>query len=295
VWLREATSVYIFNRGNMPMLVFDPDGNLIDAWGNDTLYAGMTEIADPYGVSWRVWEGVRFMWPHSVRVDPNDDLWLVDARTYTMTKTDRTGKTLMTIGTGEAAPRQSGKPVNRAADVAVPPANGDIFISDGCGNSRVHCYDRDARYVLSWGELGSDHGQFSLPHHIAMVDDDHVIVGDRESHRVQVSTVEGEFVRSWHVHRAVAVVRGRGDDGCPYSRSRARRPWSSACRTWGTASRCARPKASWSRGSVRRCPARRPSSSSGRTASPRTRAANSTWRRCRTWKWAAGSTRRARW
>ena len=49
-----------------------------------------------------------------------------------------------------------------------------------------------------------------------MVDDDHVIVADRENHRVQVFTVDGEFVRTWHVHHAVAVTRGRGDDNALY-------------------------------------------------------------------------------
>ncbi len=220
LWLREATSVavdsedrvYVFNRGNMPMLVFDRDGNLVDHWGNETPHAGMHEIRDPYGVTRLVWEGVRFQWPHSVRVDPDDNLWLVDVHTHTMTKADRAGNTLMTIGTGTPAEKQGGDPFNRPTDVAVSPANGDIFISDGYGNSRVHRYDREGNHILSWGSPGADPGEFSLPHNIAMVDDRHVIVCDRENHRVQVFTVDGEFVRMWGVHHAVAVARGRGDD-----------------------------------------------------------------------------------
>jgi len=224
LWLREATSVavdsedrvYVFNRGNMPMLVFDPEGNLVDSWGNETPHAGMTTITDPYGASRRVWEGVRFTWPHAVRVDHEDHLWLVDVQTHTMTKTDRAGATLMQIGTpgglGTAAPKQSGEPFNRPTDVAVHPSTGDIFISDGYGNSRVHRFDQNGKHLLSWGEPGSDHGQFSLPHSIALVDDEHVVVCDRENHRVQVFTIEGAFVRAWHAHHAVAVTRGRGDD-----------------------------------------------------------------------------------
>jgi DNA-binding beta-propeller fold protein YncE len=224
LWMREATSVavdsqdrvYIFNRGNMPMLVFDADGNLVDQWGNDTPYAGMTEIVDPYGVPRRIWDGVQYIWPHAVRTDPNDDLWLVDVHTHTMTKTDRSGKVLMTIGTGEPSEPQGGDPFNRPTDITVSPANGDIFISDGYRNSRIHRYDASGKHILSWGEPGSDDGQFSLPHNISMVDDDHVIVADRENHRVQVFTVDGEFVRTWHVHHAVAVTRGRGDDNALY-------------------------------------------------------------------------------
>jgi DNA-binding beta-propeller fold protein YncE len=200
----------------MPVLVFDAAGNLLDAWGNDTPYAGMDEITDPYGVTRAVWQGVCFGWPHSVRVDNNDDLWLVDVHAHTITKTDRAGATITTIGTGEPVPDQSGKPFNRPTDVAISPANGDIFISDGYGNSRIHRYDANGTHILSWGEPGADEGQFSLPHNIAMVDDNHVIVCDRENHRVQVFTVDGDFVRTWHVHKAVAVVSGRGDDNLLY-------------------------------------------------------------------------------
>ena len=224
IWLREATSVavdsddrvYVFNRGNVPMLVFDRDGHLVDSWGNETPHAGVTTITDPYGVRRKVWDGVQYVWPHSVRVDPNDDLWLVDVHTHTMTKTTRGGDEIMHIGSGEAALKQSGEPFNRPTDVAISPSAGDIFISDGYGNSRVHRYDAQGNHLLSWGEPGADHGQFSLPHNISMVDDDHVIVCDRENHRVQVFTIDGEFVRTWHVHHAVAVTRGRDEDDALY-------------------------------------------------------------------------------
>ena len=223
-FLREATSVavdsedrvYVFNRGNMPVLVFDADGHLLDAWGNPTPHEGMTRITDQYGQSRVIWEGVQYLWPHSVRVDGDDHLWLVDVHTHTITKTTRSGEVLLTIGTGEEAPRQSGRPFNRPTDVAISPVSGDVFISDGYGNSRVHRYDEHGAHVLSWGEPGSDHGQFSLPHNIAMVDDDHVIVCDRENHRVQLFTIDGDFVRAWHVHHAVAVTRGRGADDALY-------------------------------------------------------------------------------
>ncbi len=219
-WLREATSVavdaedrvYVFNRGNMPMLVFDADGNMIDHWGNDTPHGDMESITDPYGITRLVWRGVQFKWPHSVRVDHDGDLWLVDVHTHQLTKTDKSGTPLLTLGSGDPAPPQSGDPFNKPTDLAISPANGDIFVSDGYGNSRIHRYAADGKHILSWGEPGSDHGQFSLPHNIAMVDDDHVIVCDRENHRVQQFTVEGEFVRAWHVHHAVAVARGRGAD-----------------------------------------------------------------------------------
>ena len=88
------------------------------------------------------------------------------------------------------------KHFNRPTDVAWAP-NGDFFISDGYGNSRVHRLDRSGKHILSWGEPGSDDGQFSLPHNIAMLDDDHVIVCDRENARVQIFDTEGKLLGQW--------------------------------------------------------------------------------------------------
>ncbi len=221
IWMREATSVavdaedrvYVFNRGNVPVLVFDQDGSLLHQWGNETPFAGVTEITDPYGNPVKVWQGCEYTWAHSVRVDHEKNVWLVDVTGNRIFKTDRTGRSLMTIGSGVPAPRQSGEMFNRPTDVAVHPATGDIFISDGYGNSRVHRLDREGRHILSWGEPGSDEGQFSLPHNLAILDEGHVVVCDRENHRVQVFTLEGEYVRAWHCHKATAVaVTGSGAD-----------------------------------------------------------------------------------
>jgi DNA-binding beta-propeller fold protein YncE len=224
IWLQEATAVavdsadrvYVFNRGNMPVIVFDRDGNVVDMWGNDRPWSGTERITDPYGNSTLTWPGNRWMRAHSIRTDHEDNLWLVDVLGHTITKTDRSGKELMRLGTGEPSPAQGGEPFNRPTDLAVNPANGDIYVSDGYRNSRVHRFDKDGKLLLSWGEPGSDPGKFSLPHNIAMFGDDGVIVADRENHRVQVFSLDGQFRKQWHVHHAVAVVGGRGADESVY-------------------------------------------------------------------------------
>ncbi len=162
------------------------------------------------------WLGTQFVRPHAITVDHEDNLWLTDDSGNLMTKADGKGNTLMTVGTGKPAPRQSGEMFNRPTDVAVNPANGDIFVSDGYGNSRVHRLDRDGKHLLSWGEPGTGRGQFSLPHNIAMLGTDRVIVCDRENHRVQVFTTEGEWVNGWHAHKAVSVFCGREGDAQIY-------------------------------------------------------------------------------
>lgn len=223
-WLREATAVavdsedrvYVFNRGNMPVLVFDADGNLIDQWGNDDPFSGMTMIEDPYGNRMQGWAGNRFRRAHAITVDHEGHLWLVDDVGNRVYKTTRDGEVLLTIGTGEPAPRQSGRMFNRPTDVAISSSTGEIFISDGYGNSRVHRLDPEGNHVLSWGEPGTDPGQFSLPHNLALIGDDRVIVCDRENHRVQVFTTEGEFLAARHAHKAVAVYAEKGPDPLVY-------------------------------------------------------------------------------
>ncbi len=224
VWLREATSVgvdaddniYVFNRGNMAMVIMDREGNVIDTWGNDDPYSGTSMIEDPYGNMMLAWPESRFIRPHAIFVDHEENLWLIDDVGNKITKTDKQGNELMVIGTGIPTEKQDGEPFNRPTDAVVNPANGDIFISDGYGNSRIHRYDKDGNHILSWGEPGSDHGQFSLPHNLAMFGVDKVIVCDRENHRVQVFTLDGEFVKAWHVHHVVAVFSGRGEDTNTY-------------------------------------------------------------------------------
>jgi DNA-binding beta-propeller fold protein YncE len=218
--MREATSVtvdsedrvYVFNRGNMPVLVFDRDGNVIDMWGNKTPFVGTELFEDPYGNMMPRWRGCRFVRAHAITADHEDRLWLVDDVGNRITRTDRKGKTLATLGTGQPSGFQSGEPFNRPTDVAVSPKTGDVFVSDGYGNSRIHRYDAEGTHIMSWGEPGTDPGQFSLPHGVAMFGDDAMIVCDRENHRVQVFSLDGEVLSAWHVHKAVAVCAGRGDD-----------------------------------------------------------------------------------
>ncbi|MBT5318799.1 MAG: peptidylglycine alpha-amidating monooxygenase, partial [Chloroflexi bacterium] len=133
IWMKEATSVavdsddrvYVFNRGNMPVLVFDSDGNMVDSWGNETPYEGVTLMEDPYGNMVPRWIGTRFTRAHAITVDHEDNLWLTDDSGNRMSKTDKKGNTLMTIGTGVPSPRESGEMFNRPTSVAVDPSNGD--------------------------------------------------------------------------------------------------------------------------------------------------------------------------
>src|SRR5207249_10861904 len=147
-----------------PVIVFDREGKFLRSWGE-----GLIRRA------------------HGVTVGPDGTYWLTDDLHHTIRQFTPEGKLLLTIGDPDTpSTLQGGKPFNRPTHVAFGPKTGDIYISDGYGNSRVHKYDPRGRHLLSWGEPGTDPGCFNLPHNIATDSEGLVYVADRENHRVQL-------------------------------------------------------------------------------------------------------------
>jgi DNA-binding beta-propeller fold protein YncE len=168
-------NVYVFNRGVHPMMVFDRDGNFLRSWG----------------------EGV-FPRAHGVTMGPDETMFLTDDGDHTVRKCTLDGKVLFTLGTsGRPAPFMSGDPFNRCTHVAIDPRNGDFYVSDGYGNARVHKYTPNGRLLFSWGESGTDPGEFNIVHNIATDKDGWVYVADRENHRIQVFDPNGKFETQW--------------------------------------------------------------------------------------------------
>ena len=181
--------VYAFTRNpDNPVVVLDADGNLVRTFG----------------------QGIFGKRSHGILIGPDDSVWCVDDGIHTITKFTPEGELLLTIGTtNEPAPIWSGQPFNRPTHAAVSPNTGDIFITDGYGNSRVHKYTSEGERVLSWGEPGIDAGQFIRPHNVAVDSDDLVYVADREAHRVQVFDSDGHFVTMWNnIHRPDGMTLG---------------------------------------------------------------------------------------
>jgi DNA-binding beta-propeller fold protein YncE len=168
-------NVYVFNRGEHPVVVFDSEGKFLRSWG----------------------EGV-FTNPHGVAPGPDDTMFCIDAGDHTVRKYGLDGRLLMTVGAeGKPTPRLSGEPFNAPTDVAVDPRNGDFYVSDGYSNARVHKYDPDGRHLLSWGQSGTDPGEFNTVHNVATDRDGWVYVADRENQRVQVFNPKGRFEAQW--------------------------------------------------------------------------------------------------
>ncbi len=143
-----------------------------------------------------------FVFAHAVRVDAEDNIWAVDEGSNMVIKFNPEGRVVMTLGhrpepadalaaTPSATPSATpaavpGKYIfDRPTDVGWD-ASGNIFVSDGYGNSRVVKYDKHGRYITSVGSKGSEPGQLNLPHTLAMDAKGNVYVGDRSNRRIQV-------------------------------------------------------------------------------------------------------------
>ncbi len=183
-------NVYVFNRGAHPVIAFDRDGNFVRSWG----------------------EGGLFRRAHGITVGPDGTLWLTDDLHHTIRQFTPEGKLLLTIGDPDTpSTLQGGQPFNRPTHVALCPRSGDIYISDGYGNSRVHKYDPRGRHLLSWGEPGTDPGCFNLPHNIATDAEGLVYVADRENHRVQIFDGQGQYLAQINnLHRPCGLYCERG-------------------------------------------------------------------------------------
>jgi len=173
--------VYAFNRGEHPMIVFDRDGRFVDAWG----------------------EGV-FSNAHGIAIGPDDRIYCADNGDHTVRVFEPDGTLVRTLGTPgqtsdtgftaftEPVVRSAG-PFNMVTNSSVAP-NGDLYVSDGYGNARVHVFSPEGELRFSWGEPGTDPGQFRLPHGVVVDRDGRVYVADRENSRVQVFTSSGELI-----------------------------------------------------------------------------------------------------
>ena len=183
--------VYLFNRGPDPMIVLDREGNFLDTWGR----------------------GV-FSNPHGLHIGADDCIYCTDDGDHTVRKCTLDGRVLMQLGvSGRPSPKMSGEPFHRCTHTALSP-EGDLYVSDGYGNARIHKYSAEGTLLFSWGEPGRGPGQFNFPHNICCDPDGWVYVADRENHRIQIFDGNGRFetqIVNMHRPSALALAPGR----CP--------------------------------------------------------------------------------
>ncbi len=165
-------NVLVFHRGKNPILVFSAQGKFLRSFG-DGLYDST----------------------HFLRVDGEGNIWTTDNKNHTVVKLDASGKVLRTFGERDVAGEDASH-FDRPADIAFA-ENGDFFIADGYGNSRVAKFDRSGKFLLAWGKKGSGEGEFDLPHSIRIDSKGLVYVGDRENDRIQVFDQKGKYLRQF--------------------------------------------------------------------------------------------------
>lgn len=178
--------VYVFNRGEHPLIVLDRDGNFI-----------------------RAWEEHDFVRAHGIWIGPDDAIYLIDDLGQTVGKYSPEGESLLTLGEREVANdpddvgfdyrkiTRGGPAFNFPTDLALSP-DGEMYVADGYGNCRVHKFSPAGELMFSWGEPGDGPGQFHLPHGIGVDGEGKVYVADRENSRVQIFTPDGKFLTEWN-------------------------------------------------------------------------------------------------
>lgn len=166
-------NVYLVQPTRLPVLVFDRNGNYLRGWGNGELLE-----------------------PHSVRIDADGNVWIPDIRLHQVKKFTPNGTLLQTFGTKKKKGRVQATKLNGPTDVAFG-LNGDVYITDGYGNSRVVHLSHNGTYLGEWGSHGSDPGEFRTPHSIAVDSTGLVYVADRGNSRIQVFNPDGTYLREW--------------------------------------------------------------------------------------------------
>jgi len=175
--------VHVFTRTVHPYMVFDKTGKLLYSWGQEI-----------------------FEDAHGICMGPDDSVFLVDRAPQIVLKFTREGRHVFSLGkrgqpsdTGWTEQSRSvthaGPPFHHPTDVSLSPS-GEFYVSDGYRNCRVHKYSADGQLLFSWGEPGTGKGQFNLVHSV-WEHKGQVYVADRQNHRIQIFTPQGEYQDTW--------------------------------------------------------------------------------------------------
>jgi DNA-binding beta-propeller fold protein YncE len=171
--------MYVLNRGPQALMEFDANGKFIRAFGDGL-----------------------FRRTHGFRIDRDDNLWITDVGAHIVVKMNPQGQVLLTLGTkGEAGDWDEATQshhFNEPNDV-ITGRNGDVFIvqghTAGKGDPRVFKFDKDGKFLKSWGGKGTEPGKFTVAHGIAIDAKGLLWVTDRENQRIQIFDQDGKFVR----------------------------------------------------------------------------------------------------
>jgi sugar lactone lactonase YvrE len=193
--------VFVFTRANSTgpafaaaaaqLLEFDKDGKFVREVGHN-LYA--------------------WSFAHSVAIDRDDNVWVVDKGSDMIIRFNSEGRVTMVVGRKKEAADENAEawkhpnpPLPHIDGMFRQPtgvawdSKGNIFISDGYINARVAKLDKSGDWVKSWGEHGNKPGEFNTPHAIAVDTNDNVYVADRGNSRIQIFDTDGKYLREFRL------------------------------------------------------------------------------------------------
>src|ERR1700756_5692057 len=189
---------------------------------------------DETGKEIKSFGGGMFVWPHSVHIDRDGNVWVTDSRAASpdeltkfpaedkkgsvVVKFSPEGKVLMTLGT----PGVRGNPPDALTDpndVVTDPGNGDIYVAESHTNvedpnlvGRISVFDRTGKFLRTIGKTGTGPGEFRTPHAIKFDSQGRLIVADRHNHRIQILTKEGKYVGEYREFSRVSGLAIDGND-----------------------------------------------------------------------------------
>ena len=189
IWVGERCGANTCAGSDLPVILkFDATGKLVKSFG-----AGM------------------FIFPHGVHVDRQGNVWVTDGippgaanqqaaagKGHIVVKFSPEGKVLLTLGKVGVA-GDGPDTFNQPSDVVTAP-NGDIFVADGHGgntNARIVKFNKDGKFIKTWGKKGTAPGEFDTPHSLAMDSRGRLFVADRNNNRMQIFDQDGKFLEEW--------------------------------------------------------------------------------------------------
>lgn len=233
VAINSKKHIFVFSRGNLTGPAYmNQAAQLLefDATGKFVREIGKNNFALSYA--------------HAVRIDKQDNIWIVDKGSNMIVKFNPQGRVEWVFGRkGESSHldvppdyasqigvllKRAGLPVtlpennnprnpvpvhrdnnfNQPTDVAWD-SKGNSYFTDGYVNSRVAKVNARGEWVASWGSLGKGPVQFDTPHGIAVSPKDELYIADRGNRRIQVLDTEGNFLREFTIDVPVDTSRGK--------------------------------------------------------------------------------------
>jgi len=186
VGVDQKGQIFLLHRGAQPVLCFDKSGKFLRSFGDDYIAMG-----------------------HGLKVDAGGNIWVTCTERHMVYKFNDHGKLLLALGQVDKPGEGTDPPqFDQPTDVAVGP-QGEIYVADGYGNSRMVKFSPEGKFLATWGKAGEKPGEFHAPHQVEVDADGNVIVADRDNDRLQLFDADGKLLKVTAVTKPFGVALDR--------------------------------------------------------------------------------------